>query len=232
MSCQEKWKKQNKRSGSHAGNRYKCDSCEIMSFCHEQWKRRSVVMQKLVSGECTSSGAAHLGLWMISWEVSACVLLEAVLYSLFYPLLTVIFGICYTIYATFKALQMEADECVSRASVTTFFKCVVRTFLDFSFAVNFKLWWLKTRPTCNYFQVHFSPIHDKSADLFKTSHVLSRVHLITLFLRQTVYRISGMIVTGKNCGSRRKMCAGNVHQRSHMDLPRIEPGLPRWEAGD
>jgi hypothetical protein len=55
----------NKRSGSHAGNRYKCDCCEIMSFCHVQWKRCSVVMQKLVSGESTSGGAAHLGPWMI-----------------------------------------------------------------------------------------------------------------------------------------------------------------------
>jgi hypothetical protein len=120
-----------------------------------------VVMQKLVSGESTSGGAAHLGPWMIRWEVFACILLEAVLYTWFYPLFTVIFGIRYTIYATFKALRMEADECVSRASVTTFFKCVVRTFLDFSFAVNFKLWWLKTRRTWNYFQVHCSPIHER-----------------------------------------------------------------------
>jgi len=29
-------------------------------------------MQKLVPGENTSNGAAHLGLQMISWEVSTC----------------------------------------------------------------------------------------------------------------------------------------------------------------
>ena len=54
------------RSGSCARNRYECDCCEILSFFRAEWKRQSVVMQKLVSGENTGSGAAHLGLWMIS----------------------------------------------------------------------------------------------------------------------------------------------------------------------
>jgi hypothetical protein len=47
MSCEYKQTKQHKRSGSCAGNRYKCDCCEILSI--------SCRMEKTVCGYAKAS---------------------------------------------------------------------------------------------------------------------------------------------------------------------------------